>query len=417
MKEVFALVDCNNFYVSCEQVFRPKLRGRPVLVLSNNDGCVVSRSNEAKALGIGMGVAAFEIEDVIKKNRVETFSSNYTLYADMSDRVMGTLSSFTPEIEVYSIDEAFLNLSGFTCSLTEYGRKIRQTVKQWTGIPVTVGIGRTKTLAKLATWLAKHSPKADGVLDLTDAPYLDKALAQTPVEKVWTIGIKTTLKLKRAGITTALALRDANVSWIRQVFGVVGVRTVYELRGICCYDLEHNPPIKKSVSVSRMFGEPVQSAEQLKQAISCYAARAGEKLRENSLVAGAMTVYVTTSRFIRNRYFNHDTKVFNVATNDTAELIRSACGCVDGLYRRGYEYKKCGIVLSCLVPESRSQMGLFNQADRIRSRRLMRTIDDINSRSNSPVRWAAEGLEQPWMVRFKRRSSRYTTRWDEIPKI
>jgi DNA polymerase V len=197
----------------------------------------------------------------------------------------------------------------------------------------------------------------------------------------------------------------------------VGVRTVYELRGICCYDLEHNPPIKKSVSVSRMFGEPVQSAEQLKQAISCYAARAGEKLRENSLVAGAMTVYVTTSRFIRNRYFNHDTKVFNVATNDTAELIRSACGCVDGLYRRGYEYKKCGIVLSCLVPESRSQMGLFNQADRSRSRRLMRTIDDINSRSNSPVRWAAEGLEQPWMVRFKRRSSRYTTRWDEIPKI
>jgi DNA polymerase V len=360
MKEIFALVDCNNFYVSCEQIFNPKLRGRPVIVLSNNDGCVVSRSNEAKSLGIGMGVPAFEIEELIRKNNVAAFSSNYTLYADMSERVMETLSSFTPQIEVYSIDEAFLDLSGFSCSLTEYGRKIRRTVGQWTGIPVTVGIGRTKTLAKIATHLAKRSAKAGGVLDLTDSAYFEKALAKTPVEKVWTVGIKTTIKLKRAGITTALALRDADTSWIRQVFGVVGIRTVFELRGICCYKLEHNPPSKKSVSVSRMFGEPVESIEQLKQAISCYAARAGEKLRENNLVAGVMTVYITTSRFIKNRYFNSHTTAFEVATNDTAELIRGACKCIEMIYRRGYEYKKCGIIFNCLVPENRAQLALYD---------------------------------------------------------
>lgn len=417
MKEVFALVDCNNFYVSCEQVFNPKLRGRPVVVLSNNDGCVVSRSNEAKALKIGMGVAAFEIEELLTKNNVEVFSSNYTLYADMSERVMQSLSSFTPRIEVYSIDEAFLDLSGFRHSLTEYGRKIRQTIRQWTGIPVTVGIGRTKTLAKLATRLAKHSPKAEGVLDLTDSPYLEKALADTPVEKVWTVGIKTTLKLKRAGITTALGLRNADISWIRQVFGVVGVRTVYELQGTCCYELEHNPPLKKSISVSRMFGEPVESVGQLKQAISCYAARAAEKLRENRLVAGVMTVYVTTSRFIRNRYFNSRTTAFDVATNETMQIIRTACECIEGIYRRGYEYKKCGIVFSCLVPESRAQLALYDQSRRIKLRRLMQTIDTINARTNNPLRWAAEGLEQPWMVKFKRRSNRYTTRWDELARI
>ena len=417
MSQVFALVDCNNFYVSCELIFNPKLRGRPVIVLSNNDGCVVSRSNEAKALGIGMGVPAFEIEKLVKENNVIAFSSNYTLYADMSERVMQTLSNFTPRIEVYSIDEAFLDLGGFGRPLTEYGRKIRQTVGRWTGIPVTVGIGRTKTLAKIATHLAKRSPKADGVLDLTDAAYLEKALAKTPVEKVWTVGIKTTIKLKKAGITTALDLRDADTGWIRQVFGVVGVRTVFELRGTCCYELEHNPPLKKSVSVSRMFGEPVESVEQLKQAVSCYAARAGEKLRQAGLVAGVMTVYITTSRFIKNRYFNSRTKAFDIATNDTTELIRGACRCIDAIYRGGHEYKKCGIIFNGLVPENRAQLALYDQTGRVRSRRLMQTIDAINARSSTPLRWAAEGIEQPWMVKFRRRSRRYTTRWDELARI
>ena len=415
MKPVIALVDCNNFYVSCERVFDPTLLGRPVIVLSNNDGCVVARSNEAKALGIGMGVPAFEIRPVIERHRVQTLSSNYTLYADMSDRVMETLGTMVPQLEVYSIDEAFLDLAGLPCTLTEFGRTILSTVHRWTGIPVTVGVGRTKTLAKIANRLAKHSAKANGVLDLTDSPYLDKALAETPVEKVWTVGIKTTIRLKRAGIATALHLRDADTHWVQRIFGVVGVRTVYELRGIPCYPLEHNPPLRQSVAVSRMFGRPVETLDEMRQAIASYAARAGEKLREQGLAAGLLTVYVTTSRFIEDRYFNGHTASLAIPTNDTVELIRQACFCMDRLYRKGYAFKKCGIVLSGLVPEARLQMGLFDQEDRRKARRLMHAVDAVNHRYNKTLHWAAEGLEQPWKVLFKRRSPRYTTDWNQLP--
>ncbi len=430
-KDIFALVDCNNFYASCERVFSPKLEGRPVVVLSNNDGCVVARSNEAKALGIGMGVPAFEVEEIIRKNGVEVFSSNYALYADMSSRVMQTLSAFAPDIEIYSIDEAFLNLAGFNCALADYGRRIRQTVKQWTGMPVTIGIARTKTLTKIANRTAKKSVKANGVLDLTDSACLNTVLAETPVEKVWTVGIRTALKLKGAGIETALGLRDADITWIKQKFGVVGARTVYELRGISCYPLvlgtpaarrpvdygEQNPPAKKSITVSRMFGKPVESVEELKEAIASYASRAGEKLRGQGLAAGVMTVYVTTSRFIENRYFNSHTVEFAVATSDTMELIRNACRCIDRLYRKGCAFKKCGIIFNALVPEDQIQEGLFDNVDRLKSQRLMRVIDSINTRLNSPLQWAAEGLAQSWKVRFKRRSNRYTTRWDELPEV
>jgi DNA polymerase V len=416
-KDIFALVDCNNFYASCERVFNPKLEGRPIVVLSNNDGCVVARSNEAKALGIGMGVPAFEVEEIMRKNSVEVFSSNYTLYADMSSRVMETLSVFTPDIEIYSIDEAFLNLDGFNCHLTDYGRKLRQTVKQWTGMPVTVGIARTKTLAKIANRIAKKSTRANGVLDLTDSACLDTVLAEIPVEKVWTVGIRTALKLKGAGIKTALALSNTDIGWIRQKFGVVGVRTVYELRGISCYPLEQNPPAKKSITVSRMFGKPVESVKELKEAIASYASRAGEKLRGHGLAAGVMTVYVTTSRFIENRYFNSHTVEFAVATSNTIELIRNACRCIDRLYRKGCAFKKCGIVLNGLVSENQAQKGLFDNVDRLKAQRLMKAVDAINIRFNSPLQWAAEGLGQSWKVKFKRRSNRYTSRWDELPEV
>ena len=417
MKQIFALVDCNNFYASCERVFNPKLEGRPVVVLSNNDGCVVARSNEAKALGIGMGVPAFEVADIIRKNGVEVFSSNYALYADMSSRVMQTLSDFTPDIEIYSIDEAFLNLAGFGCSLTDYGRKIRQTVRKWTGMPVTVGIAGTKTLTKIANRIAKRSVKADGVLDLTESSYLSKALAQTPVEKVWTVGIKTALKLKRAGIKTALALRDTDIGWIKQKFGVVGARTVYELRGDCCYRLEQNPPLRKSIIVSRMFARPIESVEGLKEAVASYATRAGEKLRQEHLAAGVMTVFVTTSRFIENRYYNLHTLKFDVATNNTIELIQGARASIDRLHRTGCAFKKCGIILGGLVVENRIQRNLFDNVDREKSGRLMRTIDALNAGSDCPVRWAAEGINQPWKLKFQRRSRRYTTCWDELLEV
>jgi len=425
MNEVFALVDCNNFYVSCERVFNPRLQGKPVIVLSNNDGCVVARSNEAKALGIGMGVAAFEIAGLLKKHNVIAMSSNYTLYADMSSRVMEVLSTFTPEMEVYSIDEAFLNLAGVNCDLANYARQIRQTVKKWTGMPVSIGIARTKTLAKIANHLAKKSPKLDGILDLTGSTTLtaggeanlEEVLVEVPVEKVWGVGIRSTIKLKRAGIATALDLSKADISWIRGCFSVVGVRTVYELRGICCYQLEHNPPAQKSIIVSCMFGQPIEEIDGLKEAISTYAARAGERLRQQKLTAGAISVFVTTSRFIKNSYFNSHTVEFPVSTSDTTELIRSAVSCIDKLYRRGRQFKKCGVILLGLVPESQMQRGLFDNGEREKAGRLMRAIDAINAKVDTPVRWAIEGVNQPWQVKFKRRSKRYTTRWDELPVV
>jgi DNA polymerase V len=284
-------------------------------------------------------------------------------------------------------------------------------------MPVTVGIARTKTLAKIANRIAKKSTRANGVLDLTDSACLDTVLAEIPVEKVWTVGIRTALKLKGAGIKTALALSNTDIGWIRQKFGVVGVRTVYELRGISCYPLEQNPPAKKSITVSRMFGKPVESVKELKEAIASYASRAGEKLRGHGLAAGVMTVYVTTSRFIENRYFNSHTVEFAVATSNTIELIRNACRCIDSLYRKGCAFKKCGIVLNGLVSENQAQKGLFDNVDRLKAQRLMKAVDAINIRFNSPLQWAAEGLGQSWKVKFKRRSNRYTSRWDELPEV
>ena len=388
-----------------------------MVVLSNNDGCVIARSNEAKTLGIGMGVAAFEVADLIKKHNVEVFSSNYTLYADMSSRIMETLSTFTPEIEVYSIDEAFLNLAGFKCSLADYGHRIKQTVQKWTGLPVSIGIARTKTLAKIANHLAKRSAQFDGVLDLTASTNLEQVLAEVPVEKVWGIGIKMTIILKWTGINTALDLSKADIGWIRNRFGVVGVRTVYELQGICCYQLEQNPPAKKSIIVSRMFGVPMESIEPLKEAVATYAVRAGEKLREQKLAASALTIFVTTSRFIKNRYFNSHTVEFAVSTNDTTELIRAALLSIEKLYRRNCQFKKCGVILTGFVPESRIQRSLFDDADREKSKRLMRAIDAINAKVNSPIRWAAEGLSQSWQVKFHLRSRRFTTCWNELPEV
>ena len=417
MNEVFALVDCNNFYVSCERVFNPKLQGKPVIVLSNNDGCVVARSNEAKALGIKMGVAAFEIAGLLKKHNVISLSSNYTLYADMSSRVMDTLSTFSPDMEVYSIDEAFLNLAGISGTLADYGHQMRQTIKKWTGMPVSIGIAQTKTLAKIANHISKRSSQADGVLDLTCAVNLEEILASVPVEKVWGIGIKMTIVLKKAGINTALDLSKADIGWIKDKFGIVGVRTVCELRGERCYDLEQNPPAQKSLVVSRMFGQPIEDIEQLKEAMATYTARAGEKLREQKLTAGAMSIFVTTSRFIKNKYFNSHTTEFAIPTNDTTELIRAAILSIEKLYRRGCQFKKCGVIMIGLVPEDRMQRGLFDNAEREKATRLMRAIDAINAKVSSPIRWAVEGINQPWQAKFKRRSKRYTTRWDELPIV
>lgn len=417
MPPLFALVDCNNFYASCERVFNPKLAGQPAIVLSNNDGCVVARSNEAKALGIAMGVPAFQIRHLIRKHDVQVFSSNYALYGDLSQRVMETLQQFSPEVEVYSIDEAFLNLSGFTTiNLTDYGRRIRATVKQWTGIPVSVGIAETKTLAKIANHVAKRTEGTDGVFDFTAWPDRDSVLARVLVEEVWGIGPNSARLLTRYGITTALGLRDADDHWIQKQMGVVGLRTVHELRGISCLPLEQCPPPKQGITCSRSFGRPVTTLAEMREAVAAYTARAAEKLRGEQLAASALTVFLTTNPFTDEpQYSNALALRLPVATDATPELLRVALQGIETIFREGFRYNKAGVMLLELVPVSQVQTNLFDHADRERSKRLMKAMDSLNAREGADtVRFAASGFTQRWRTRFARRSPAYTTNWNDL---
>jgi DNA polymerase V len=407
---MIALCDCNNYYVSCERVFNPKLDGKPVVVLSNNDGCVVARSNEVKALGVQMGTPAFQLRDLIQQHDIQVFSSNYTLYGDLSRRVVATLEEFTPEVEVYSIDEAFLNLAGLDAEGISWN--IRQTVNQWTGIPVSIGIAATKTLAKIANSIAKRQ---SGVFVL-EKP--EPVLTDLPVTEVWGIGGRLALRLAAQGIQTALQLRDANLSLIRQELGVVGVRTVLELRGIACLPLELCPQPRKSCCVSRGFGRPVEKLQELKEAVASYTSRAAAKLRRDDLVAGGITVFITTSRFqpAAAQYGNSKTLVLPYPTNDTPTLVRAALQATEQLFLPGYTYKKAGVLLLELSPSEIAQQNLFvDEALMENHRQLMAVVDSLNRQFGAgTVRYAAEGLQQDWGMKAEMRSPRYTTQWDEL---
>lgn len=418
MPPLFALVDCNNFYVSCERVFQPRLTGQPVIVLSNNDGCVVARSNEAKALGIGMGVPEFQIRSLLRAHHVQVFSSNYALYGDLSQRVMETLEQFCPDLELYSIDEAFMSLSGFMSrNLLDYGRTIRHTVQRWTGIPVSVGIAETKTLAKLANRIAKRTPDIDGVFDFTTCADRDRLLSRIPVEDVWGIGSNHARTLTQQGITTALHLRHADQHWIRTHLGIVGVRLVEELNGRSCLPLEECPPSKQSITCSRTFGAPITTLAEMEEAVSVYVSRAAEKLRREGLAATHLSVFLTTNPFKAGpQYSNALTRKLSVASDSTPELIRLALLGLQRICRDGYEYKKAGVLLTGLIPMSQIQADLFDQHDRVRSKRLMTALDGINDRWGAgTVRYAATGLHRAWTTQFHRRSPAYTTHWDELP--
>ncbi|MEW6247567.1 MAG: Y-family DNA polymerase [Nitrospirota bacterium] len=420
MQPVFALVDCNNFYVSCERVFNPSLEGRPVVVLSNNDGCVVSRSDEAKALGITVGVPVYQIRALIRTHGVRLLSSNYALYGDMSRRVMETLEQFSPEVEVYSIDEAFLNLSGLSrINRTEYGRRILMTVKQWTGLPVSVGIAATKTLAKLATRFAKRAAEGAGVLDLTDTPNREHVLAEAAVGGIWGLGESAARRLESHGICTALQLRDADEGWIGKHLGVVGLRLVRELRGLSCFSVEGCPPPKQGIAVSRTFGRPVESLEELCEAVAAYTARAGEKLRRERLLAGGLWVFLTTTRLTDDSRDSQSVFLdLPVPTEDTGDLIRYALRGVERAFTAGCRYKKAGVVLTELTPADRRQIDLFDATDREKSRRLMQTLDRLNQRMGAgTIRYAAAGLAQPWQAKFAHRSPAYTTNWQDLVQV
>lgn len=419
---IFALVDCNNFYVSCERVFNPKLAGKPVIVLSNNDGCAVARSNEAKELGFRFGIPVFEIQNVIEKHKIQVYSSNYALYGNMSQRVMETISTFTPDMEIYSIDEAFLDLSSFRhYNLTEYGRKIQSTVYKWTGIPVSVGIAETKTLAKIANRVAKKFKQAAGVLDLTASPHQDRALEITKVEDVWGIGRRYAEFLIKNSINNALQLRNANINLIKAKMGVVGTRMLQELRGVSCYSLEKSPPTKKGITVSRSFKKEIKDLDDLNEAVAAYVSRGAEKLRTENSAAGVLMVFLMTNRFKKERfYFNLETINLPVPTNDTSELIQYACEGLRAIYRKGHRYKRAGVMFKDLVWCGSIQAGLFDVKDRKRSKKLMQSLDNINTKMGAgTLKYAAAGLghNQKWKTVFQRRSPAYTTNWNQLLEV
>jgi DNA polymerase V len=420
---MFALADCNNFYASCERLFAPRFEGKPIIVLSNNDGCCIARSNEAKALGIPMGAPYFKIEKLIRENHVAVFSSNYTLYGDLSRRVMQVLAPFAPRIEVYSIDECFLDLAALPFDLTPYALGIVKTVLQWTGIPISIGIAPTKTLAKLANRMAKKGQSPDGpVLDWSRLPYPEAALAAVPVEDIWGIASRSGARLRQLGLDNALALRDADTRLLRQSFGVVMERIVHELRGTSCLPLEIAPPPRKQIMVSRSFGERVTALDDLRAAVASFAARACEKLRAQTLCAQALTVFIQTSPFDTSRpaYANALTIPLESPSQDSALLIRLALLGLARIFRPGFAYQKAGVMLLDLVPEGLQQGSLFalELADPARSGRLMETLDRINRTfGRQTIRFGSEALSDQWRMRARLKSPAYTTRWDELPRV
>jgi DNA polymerase V len=416
MKKV-ALIDCNSFYASCEQVFVPRLYGKPVIVLSNNDGCIVARSKEAKAAGIKMGEPLFKVQNLIQKHSVQVFSSNYALYGDMSDRVMQTLGHFSPKTEIYSIDEAFIELEGFQSrNLTDYGQQMRNTVRRHTGVPVSIGIAPTKTLAKVANHLAKVS--SAGVVDVDDID-LNKILAEFEIEDVWGIGRRWGRSLRQQGIETALQLRNTDLRWAKQKYNVVMQRTILELRGQSCIPLDLAPPTRQSICCSRSFSRPVTELQELKEAIATYVSRAAEKLRLYHLTANILQVFAHTNRFKKDDYYSNGTTItLPLATQDTRELVFFALRGAEAIYRPGHRFVKAGVLLLELQSETLRQGHLFLERDEVRSALLMKTVDAINSQfGRGTLQFAAAGLKKSWGMRQGKRSNRWTTCWGEIPVV
>ncbi len=420
MSGPFALVDCNNFYASCERLFQPELRDKPVVVLSNNDGCVIARSNEAKALGIEMGVPWHLTRERFERLGVIVRSSNYTLYGDMSARVMRVLAAFSPQFEVYSIDEAFLGLGGFEDRLEHHARHLRSTVYQWTGIPVSVGIAPTKVLAKLANKAAKKDQASGGVRALMTVADQEEALSRFQLQDLWGIAGRLSARLQAVGINRPLDLRDADPRFIRERFGVVTERMVYELRGISCLALDEVVPDRKSIIASRSFGQPVLKLDHMREAVVAYVSRAAEKLRRQRLATAHLVVFIETNPFKPADPQRHVTCPAHlpVATSDTGRLAGAAVLALESIWRDGYRYKKAGVMLLGLVPAARVSGGLFDRPDTEASIARMRAMDMLNRRfGRDTVALAGGGVRRPWKLRRERLSNRYTTCWEELLEV
>lgn len=419
-----ALIDVNNFYVSCEAVFDPKLKHQAVVVLSNNDGCVISRSNAAKALGIKMGEPWFKCQDLVKQHGIKGLSSNYPLYADMSNRVMSILNEFSPNQEIYSIDECFLDLTGFEKKdLRIYGQVMRNRILQWTGLPVCVGMGATKTLAKLANHIAKKHPGFNGVCNLNQLSNdaLNALLGSIDVGEVWGVGRRIAARLHSLGIYTALDLKRADFEYLRQQFSVVTEKTVRELNGTMCIALEEIAAPRKQILSSRSFGQAVSDYNSLAESITLYMSRAAEKLRSQKSLANVIQVFIRTSpfKFDEPQYSNGITIPLSVPSNDTRQLVKSALWGLKHLYKPNYNYAKAGVALGDLIQSATFQTDMFASAQSARqSTKLMNTMDEINRKmGRASIKLASEGFASPWKMKQQHKSNAYTTGWDEIVVI
>ena len=434
---MIALVDCNNFYASCERVFNPKLEAKPVVVLSNNDGCVIARSQEAKDLGIEMGEPAFQRKEFYAANGVHVYSSNYTLYGDMSRRVMNTLGNVIPEIEIYSIDESFLDLRGYETfhDLEQIGAEARDQVRRWVGIPVSVGIAPTKVLAKLANRLCKKDKNQKGVYVLDSQSNIEAALRRVNVGDVWGIGRRYAHFLQQHGVHTAWDFTQLPDSFVRKHMSVVGLRLVNELRGKHCLEMEYIVEPKKNICTSRSFGKQTDNYDEIREAVANYTAMCAEKLRKQKSSTGLLTVFLETNRFDERQPFIGRSKAINlpVASNDTTELTKYTLRGLEELYKSGVKYKKAGVIVMNIVPEDCVQMGLFDGQDREKRNKLMQVMDKVNQWAGAGmVKLAVQGTEpfnrhipegtaaqtiSNWRLRREKLSPRYTTCWDEMLTI
>ncbi|WP_368919149.1 Y-family DNA polymerase [Citrobacter sp. RHB21-C01] len=421
---MFALVDVNSFYASCETVFRPDLKGRLVVVLSNNDGCVIARSAEAKAAGIAMGEPYFKLKDQIRRAGVVCFSSNYELYADMSQRVMTTLEELAPRVEIYSIDEAFCDLTGVrNCRVLEdFGRELQEAVYRNTRLAVGVGIGQTKTLAKLANHAAKKwLRQTGGVVDLSNVDRQRKLMAALPVDETWGVGRRIAKKLEAMGIRTVLDLADTDIRFIRKHFSVVLERTVRELRGESCLGLEEYAPAKQEIVCSRSFGDRVTDYEQMRQAICSYAARAAEKLRGEHQYCRFISAFVKTSPFALNEpYYGNSASVkLLTPTQDSRDIIGAATRCLDVIWKDGHRYQKAGVMLGDFFSQGVAQLNLFDDnAPRAGSEKLMEVLDHLNAKDGKgTLYFAGQGIQQQWQMKREKLSPRYTTRYSDLLRV
>lgn len=425
-ENIILLVDCNSFFCSCERLFRPDLVGKPVGVLSNNDGCFVSRSKELKALGIPMAAPFFEYKKVCEKNNAFVFSSNFSLYTNISDRVMRTLAEFSDELEVYSVDEAFLNLKGFKESknfptLESYLLHIKKVVEQNTGIPVSVGAGPTKTLAKVANQMAKDQESRGGVMSLMDPYVRDKALANFEIDDIWGIGRALAPRLRLLGINTAKDLRDySNEKHLLKKFSIVELYRQKELQGIQKFALDRSSKGKKSILCSRSFGGAVKSLQELKAAVAHHVASATEKLRRQKSLCKTVRIFIRTNRFKSSeQYYGSKYLTLNMATSDTRKIMDAAMKLLEEIYIKGHEYKKAGVLLSDLVDGAHAQLNLFETVDSLKTQNLMKSIDLINAKAgHETIKFAITSTpKRAWKMNQNLKSPRYVSGWSELPKV